>query len=266
MIPIIMKQPEKPNDREHHVRRIFTSACPAELWEKFEKRFGVEIWEAYGAVDGGGLIIMNTGNAPKGSIGKPLGTRVRIVDEDGNDVKTGERGELITETRKGGKTRSDGSVEYFQNKEASDSKVKDGWIRTGDFVYADEKGFLYFVGRDSESMRRRGENVSTYEVEIEINKHPAVQESAVYGVPAELGEDDIMCSLVLVQGKSVEPPELIKSLEGNLAYFAVPRYWRFTGELPKTGTHRVIKKELQDLGVTDDTFDAEKAGVMPKKI
>jgi len=264
MIPIIMKQPEKPNDRDHHIKRIVTSACPAELWEKFEDRFGVEIWEGYGAVDGGGVLIMNIGNAPKGSIGKPFGAKVRLVGDDGKDVPRGERGELWIQGRKG-KSKSDGSVEYYKNEEATGKKIKDGWIRTGDYIYEDEKGFLYFVGRDSESMRRRGENVSTYEVEIEINKHPAAQECAVYGVPAELGEDDIMASIVLVPGKTVEPAELIEFLEGKLAYFAVPRYYRFMEELPKTGTHRVIKGELQKVGVSEDTFDAEKAGVMPKK-
>lgn len=264
MIPIIMKQPEKPNDREHHIKRIITSACPAELWEKFETRFGVEIWEAYGAVDGGGVLIMNIGNGPKGSIGKPMGAKIRIVDDDGNDAKVGERGELWILSRKG-KTESDGSVEYYKNKEATDKKVKGGYIRTGDYVYADKKGYLYFVGRDSESMRRRGENVSTYEVEVEIMKHPTVQECAVYGVPAELGEDDIMTSMIPVEGQSVDVPELIEFLSGKLAYFAVPRYWRIVDELPKTGTHRVIKKKLQEIGVAEDTFDAEKEGVMPKK-
>ncbi len=115
-------------------------------------------------------------------------------------------------------------------------------------------------------MRKRGAQVQTKEEEGETLKHEAEQEAAVYGVPAELGEDDIMASLVLVDGKSVEPAELVGFLSDKLAYFAVPRYWRFTDEHPKTGTHRVIKGELQELGVTDDTFDAEKAGVMPKKI
>jgi len=263
MIPILMKQPEKPNDRDHKVKRIVTSACPADLWEKFENRFGVEIWEGYGAVDGGGTLIMNIGNAPKGSIGKPLGAKIKVVDDYGNEVGIGKRGELWLKGRKG-KSKSDGSVEYFRNDKATDKKVVEGWIRTGDYVYSDEKGFLYFVGRDSESMRRRGENVSTYEVEVEILKHPAVQEVAVYGVQAELGEDDIMASLILAPGKTVEPVELVKFLSDKLAYFAMPRYWRFMDEMPKTGTHRVIKKELQNLGVTEDTFDAEQAGIMPK--
>lgn len=266
MIPILMKQPEKPTDRDHRVRLIITSACPADIWEKFEKRFGVTIWEGYGAVDGGGVLIMNIGNAPKGSIGRPLGAKVRVVDEQGRDVPPRVAGELIIKVG-GGKKKSGGNgaegVEYFKNPEATNKKIRDGWLHTGDYVYRDEKGYLFFVGRDTETMRRRGENVSTYEVELEILKHPAVQECAVYAVPAELGEDDIMASIVLVKDMKLEPKELIEFLQDKLAYFAIPRYIRIVDELPKTETHRVIKKTLQEIGVTPDTWDAEAHGIKP---
>ncbi len=269
MIPILMKQPPKPNDRDHRVRLIITSACPADIWPKFQERFGVTIWEAYGAVDGAGALIMNIGNGPQGSIGKPMGIKVRVVDEKGNDVPVGTPGELITKVgdgkRKKEKSEKSRGVEYFKNPEASNKKVKDGWLHTGDYVYQDEKGYLYFVGRDTETMRRRGENVSTYEVELEILKHPSVQECAVYAVPAELGEDDIMTSAVLVEGKTLDPKELIEFLEDKLAYFAIPRYVRVMDELPKTETHRVIKKKMQEIGVTEDTWDAEAHGIKPGK-
>jgi len=267
MIPILMKQPLQPNDRDNRVRLVLTAACPADIWAKFEERFGVTIWEGYGAVDGGGLIIMNIGNAPKGSIGKPLGAEVRIVDENGNDAPVGTAGELISKVRekkeKDGKSGKSGGVEYFKNPEATSKKIKDGWLHTGDYVYQDEKGYLYFVGRDTETMRRRGENVSTYEVELEILKYPAVQECAVYAVPAELGEDDIMTSVVLVENQTLDPKELIEFLEDKLAYFAIPNYVRVMDELPKTETHRVIKKKMQEIGVTEDTWNAEAHGIKP---
>ncbi len=267
MIPILMKQPEKPTDRKHNVRLVITSACPADIWEKFERRFGVTIWEAYGAVDGGGVIIMNIGNAPKGSIGKPLGSKVKVADENGNEVSPGNPGELLIKLggKKKKKSGGDGGsgVEYYKNPEASSEKVKDGWLHTGDYVYSDNKGYLYFVGRDSETLRKRGENVSTYEVEVEILKHPSVQEAAVYAVPSDLGEDDIMTSVVPVEDKSIDPEELVRFLEDKLAYFAIPRYVRVVNELPKTETHRVIKKTLQDTGVTEDTWDAEAHGIKP---
>lgn len=263
MIPILLKQPPRPNDRDNNVRLVITSACPADMWADFENRFGVTIWEAYAGVDMGGVMIMNIGNAPKGSIGKPLSGKVRVADEDGIEVPTGERGELLAYI---GEKGDRGTMEYHRNPEASSKKVRDGWIHTGDYVYRDKKGYLYFVGRDSESMRRRGENVSTYEVEKEILKHPSVQECAVFGVPSELTEEDIMTSLVLVEGKTLDPKELLEFLADKMAYFAIPRYVRIVEELKKTETHRVIKSILSETGVTEDTWDAEAHGITPKKL
>ena len=97
MIPILMKQPEKPNDGDNPIRLVVSAACPANLWEAFEKRFNVKIWEGYGAVDRGGVSITNIGNAPVGSVGKPVPDVVwKLVDDDNNEVPQGEPGELIT--------------------------------------------------------------------------------------------------------------------------------------------------------------------------
>jgi crotonobetaine/carnitine-CoA ligase len=255
MIPILMKQPERPNDRDNKVRFVLSAACPADMWEAFEKRFGVKIYEGYGAVDGGGKGVMNFGTAPVGSIGKPpaaLG-KFRLVDENGGDVAKGVPGELIFEARDGGSR-----VEYYKNEKASSEKIRDGWLYTGDLMRMDEKGYLYFVGRNTESMRRGGENISAYEVEHVIMKHPAVEDVAVYAVPSELAEDEIMASVKLVGGKTLEPGELIAFLEDKLAKFAIPRYLRFVKEFPMTSTHRIIKKELQKSGVTPDTFDSRR--------
>jgi len=253
MIPILMKQPPKPNDADNKVRFVLSAACPAEMWEAFEKRFGVKIYEGYGAVDGGGKAIMNFGTAPVGSLGKPMpgiGT-LRIVDPQGQDCPTGVPGELIFKV-----SGSGGKVEYYKNTDATNEKVHDGWLYTGDLVRRDEEGFLYFVGRNTESMRKGGENVSAYEVEHAIMEHPAVEDVAVYAVPSELAEDEIMASIKLVQGQSVKPQELMAFMQDKLERFAVPRYIRFVDEFPMTSTHRIIKKELEKTGVTRDTYDA----------
>ena len=255
MIPILMKQPPRPNDADNTVRFVLSAACPAEMWEAFEKRFGVKIYEGYGAVDGGGKAIMNFGTAPVGSLGRPMpgiGT-LRIVDSDGRDCPAGVPGELIFKASgKGG-----GKVEYYKNTEATNEKVHDGWLYTGDLVRRDEQGYLYFVGRNTESMRKGGENVSAYEVEHAIMEHPAVEDVAVYAVPSELAEDEIMASIKLVQGQSVEPQELVAFMQDKLERFAVPRYIRFVDEFPMTSTYRIIKKELEKTGVTTDTYDAQ---------
>jgi crotonobetaine/carnitine-CoA ligase len=254
IIPILMKQPETPADRDHRVRVILSAACPVDMWEPFEKRFGVKIFEGYGAVDGGGKGLMNLGTAPPGSLGKPASMKsIRIVDEEGNDVKDNEPGELLFAIK-----NKQSAVEYYKNPEASEKKSKDGWLHTGDIIKMDKKGYFYFVGRNTESMRKGGENVSAYEVEHVIMQHPSVEDVAVYAVPSELGEDEIMASIKLVNGNRLDPKELRAYLTDRLAKYAVPRFIRYVDEFPKTNTHRIIKKSLEDQGVTEDTFDALK--------
>ncbi|MBW2365841.1 MAG: AMP-binding protein, partial [Deltaproteobacteria bacterium] len=184
MIPILMKQPEKENDADNPVRLVQSAACPESLWEKFEKRFNVTIWEGYGAVDGGGVSVSNAGDAPPGSVGKPAPNIVwKLVDDDGNEVPQGEIGELISEVT----DKKTGGVEYYKNPEASAKKVQGGWIHSGDLFYADKDGNLYFVDRKSDSMRRRGENISSWEVENIVEKYEDAARCAAFGVPSELG-------------------------------------------------------------------------------
>ncbi len=251
VMPILMKQPEKPDDSDNRVRSVLSAGCPADMWEGFERRFVVQIYEAYGAVDGAGVVLINLGTAPVGSMGKPLGSRCRFVDTEGRDVAVGEPGELISYVGNRPST-----VEYYKNAEASSDKVRDGWLYTGDLVYTDKKGYVYFLGRNTESMRCKGENVSAYEVEQAILKHPDVLECAVYAVPSELAEDDIMATLVPIEGRTIDPVAMPGFLADKLAKFAVPRYYRVIDALPKTETHRVIKKDLEALGVTEDTCDS----------
>jgi crotonobetaine/carnitine-CoA ligase len=253
IIPILLKQPERPCERNHNVQVVLSAGCPAELWEPFENRFNVELWEAYAAVDGSGLI-MNFGNAPKGSIGKPVDSAVKLVDEAGEEVHPGEPGELLFKVAEDRPS----CVEYYRNPAASLQKTRGEWEHTGDLMVRDEEGFLYFVGRKTDSMRRRGENVSAFEVEREILKHPSVLECAVFGVPSEMTEDEIMACVRLVEGKKLGPKRLWDFLKPNLASFAVPRYVRIVNEFPRTETFRIKKQELKAMGITPDTFDAEK--------
>ncbi|PKN53204.1 MAG: AMP-dependent synthetase [Deltaproteobacteria bacterium HGW-Deltaproteobacteria-13] len=254
MIPILMKQPPRENDNINNVRFTLSAACPVDDWEKFEKRFGIKIYEAYGSVDGGGKSIMNLGNAPVGSIGKPAPNTVyRLVDNEGKDVPDGTPGQLIFESK--GKKKS---VEYFKNEKAGNDKLKDGWIYTGDLVRRDKNGYLYFVGRNAEFMRIKGENVSAYEVEHTIQKHPSVLEAAVYAVPSELAEDEIMACVSLVDGHTLKEADLVETLKEDLAKFAVPRFVKIVKEFPKTETQRIIKKELEKKGIIAGTYDAQR--------
>jgi crotonobetaine/carnitine-CoA ligase len=250
MIPILMKQPEREDDADNKVRLVFSAACPASVWAEFEQRFGLHLIEAYAAVDGAGFAVVNPGNAPVGSFGKPA-TPVRIVDDAGREVPVGEPGELLFQVDDARRRK----VEYYKNEGASSAKIRDGWLQTGDLVTSDAEGNLYFVDRKTDSLRRRGENISSWEVEREINAHPDVLESAVIGVPSELGEDDVMAVVVLKEGRTLTPADLIDHCQGRMARFMVPRYLEFRDALPKTETHRVQKSLLKRTGVGPETYD-----------
>ena len=194
----------------------------------------------------------NVGTAPVGSLGKvPKLIKYRLVDKNGRDVPVGVPGELLFEAKKDGSR-----VEYYKNENASRKKSGDGWLHTGDLVKQDKNRFLYFVGRNTESMRKGGENVSVYEVEHVIMEHPAVEEVAVYAVPSDLAEDEIMAAVRPVEGKTIDPAELLRFLSDKLAKFAVPRYIRIVHQFRKTNSHRIIKRFLEEEGVTSNTFDA----------
>jgi len=254
MMPILFKQPERPDDADNPCRVVLSAACPKEIWEAFERRFGVEIIEFYGTVEGG--LSMAGPDAPVGSIGKPLPiNEMRIVRDDDTECDPYEVGEIVSRPVGGPPT-----VEYYKNPDATAEKVRGGWMRSGDAGYADAEGYLWFADRKKDFLRRRGENISSFEVEKVLNDHPDVLESAVYAVPAELGEDDVMAALVVRAGATLDPEDLMRHCEKRMAYFMVPRYLRVVDELEKTGTHRVQKQGLRDQGVTDDTWDRDAAG------
>jgi carnitine-CoA ligase len=145
--------------------------------------------------------------------------------------------------------------EYWGRPQATIEAFRNLWFHTGDRARRDEDGFFYYVDRLKDSIRRRGENVSSFEVESVINGIGPVVECAAYGVPSELGEDDVMVALVMAEGAELDHAALIAHCEAQLAYFAVPRYIRVVDKLPKTPSERVQKFVLREQGVTEDTFD-----------
>jgi acyl-CoA synthetase (AMP-forming)/AMP-acid ligase II len=143
--------------------------------------------------------------------------------------------------------------------------VVDGWVHTGDAFRADAEGRFSFSDRMKDALRRRGENVSSFEVERVINGHPTVFESAVVGVPSELGEDDIKAVVVARPGQDVDPGELTRFLIERLPYFMVPRYIELADELPRTPTHKVIEHTLREGGVGPGVWDREAAGIVVRR-
>lgn len=255
MMPILYKQPPRPDDADNPVRLVLSAACPRDIWDGFEKRFGVDIVEFYGTVEGG--LTMAGPDAPPGSIGKPLPiNEMRVVRDDDTECAPGEPGELVSRPAGGGSA----SVSYYKDEKSSAAKTRGGWLRSGDLAYVDDDGWLWFVDRKTDSMRRRGENISSYEVERVLNRHPDVLESGVYAVASDVGEDDVMAALVLAEGAGFDPESILRHCEEHMAYFQVPRYLRVVEALPKTETHRVQKGPLRSDGVTPDTWDREAAG------
>ncbi|MHA2051797.1 MAG: AMP-binding protein [Promethearchaeota archaeon] len=271
MIPILMKQPERLNDKDHKVKIVGSAACPKELWVAFEERFGVKISEGYAATDGGGFMLRaGTGdNVPVGTMGKPmLGTIAEIMDDDGALMNPDEVGELVFLVRE--REIEQRKVKYFKDDKASKNLIqvgKDGqkWFHTGDLATKDKDGWFYFVDRKKDSIRRRGENIASYSIEKIINLHNKVLESAAYGVKSELGEDEVMVAVVMKPGESMTPEELLDFCQGKMAYFMIPRYIDFVEKLPKSEVHRIMKRFLKERGISETTYDREKAGYKIKR-
>jgi len=210
-----------------------------------------------------GIPLLNTPQASKpGTCGKVLPDyAVRLVDDNGAEVGPDTAGELLIRPLKPYCML----LEYYQMPEKTVEACRDMWFHTGDYLYYDKEGFFHFVDRKKDAIRRRGENISSYEVEKVINSHPAVRESAAVAVKSELGEDEVMVCLSCKEGRTVAPMELIAFCEEHMAYFMIPRYLRIMQELPKTPTQRIKKYELREQGVTADAWDREKAGYKLKR-
>ena len=256
MIPMLAKQPQRPDDHDNPLRIALSAAAPPAIWEAFEKRFGVQIVELYAQTEGGFMLNADArANGKVGAMGKPSGGyTMRVVDENDNDLPFGGVGELVYRS-----TTTDDMPEYYKNPEATAEKNRGGWIRSGDLAYKDEDGYFFFVDRKNDFMRRRGENVSSHEVESVVNGHEDVLESAAYALPSELGEDEVTVAVVLKPNARLTPESLVHYCEGRMASFMVPRFVRFLHAFPKTGTERTMKYELKAQGVTPDTWDREVA-------
>jgi crotonobetaine/carnitine-CoA ligase len=257
MLPILCKQPPSPRDRDHPARLTACAATPRDVWLEFERRFGVRVVEGYGLTETAGFCASNPPTAARlGSFGRPMDfVEAGIVDAADRPLPPGQRGEIVLRS-----WRPHAFMEgYFKMAEQTAEVTRGGWFHTGDLGFADADGFLFFVDRIKQSIRRRGENVSSWEVEKIVNAHPLVLESAAVGVPADLGEEEVKICLVPRPGEAIDPVEIVKWCEQRMAYFMVPRYVEVRDALPKTATERVEKYKLKQEGV-GRAWDREAAG------
>ncbi len=258
MIPILMKQGPKPDDPDNPVRLMVGAAASEELWDAFQRRFNTKLLEVYGMTECYCCLVSPYETPRAGSCGKPdTGWDVRIMDENDHECSPREVGEIVVRTEKEGV----GTTGYYNNPEATSALMGNGWMHTGDLGYRDEDGYFYFVDRKKQAIRRRGENISSFEVEAIILSNPAVLECCVVGVPAEMGEEEVKAVVVPNSGHSLTEEEIIRWCESRLAYFAIPRYVAIRDRLPKTPSERVEKYKIKAEGVTRDCWDRESAGI-----
>lgn len=258
VIPILAKQPERPNDADNPIRIALGAGCPPAVMEEVEKRFGIKCLEGFGMTEIGIPIHVRVNDRRPGSCGKPMDIyEIKLFDDQDKEVPVGEVGEIVFRPREPFIMM----LEYYNMPEKTLEAFRNLWFHTGDLAKKDADGYFYFVDRKKDALRRRGENISSFEVERAVNSHPSVLESAAVAVPSELGEDEVKICVVLKPGATLIPEELIKYCNDRMPYFAVPRFVEFMESLPKTPTDRVEKYKLKQAGITTNTWDREKAGV-----
>jgi carnitine-CoA ligase len=261
MTNFITKRAPSPEDRDHPLKKVIIVPLSEDA-PSFAARFGVETYTLYNMTEISTPLVSEL-NPPKiGSCGRARGgVELRLVDEHDCEVAPGSVGELIIRTDAPWALNSG----YYKNSEATARAWRNGWFHTGDAFRVDADATFFFVDRMKDAIRRRGENISSFEVEAEIAAHPLVNEVAVVPVPSEFAEEEVMCIVAPVPGQVIDPRELLEFLLPRLPHFMIPRYVRIVDGLPKTPTQKVQKHLLRSTGLTDDTWDREKAGLKIKR-
>jgi carnitine-CoA ligase len=262
MIPILMSAPPSPRDHDHPLEMFYMGKSA--LDEPLRTRFGVRSVETYTSTEAGIATGSPFGEWRVGSCGTVHSERfdAAVVDEHDRHLVDGEPGELVLRPKQPYVL----TTGYYGTPEATADAFRNLWFHTGDRVWRDEDGYFYFLDRMKDSIRRRGENISAFDLECEINTHPAVLECAAIGVPSELEDEDVKLAVVLRPGMSLAPEELVEFCLERLPRFMVPRYLEFLDALPRTPTDKVAKYKLRaqgDHGITEATWDREAGGASP---
>jgi crotonobetaine/carnitine-CoA ligase len=261
MATFLLKAPAGPQDRDHRVRKCFIVPL-SDGADEFHRRFGVDVYTIFNMTEISSPIVSEPNPSVRGTCGKVRpGVEVRLVDEHDCEVAVGQVGEMIVRTDRPWAMNSG----YYKNAEATARAWRNGWFHTGDAFRQDLAGNFFFVDRIKDAIRRRGENISSFEVEAEIVRFPSVREAAAVAVPSDIGEDEVMAIVAPAPGQTVDPAALIDFLRERMAYFMIPRYVRILPELPKTPSAKVLKADLRRQGITPDTWDRERAGIVIRR-
>ncbi|NGO13692.1 ATP-dependent acyl-CoA ligase [Streptomyces sp. HC44] len=257
---LVSRPPSEPSESEdtgHPLRTAYVLPLTEPAFE-LSARFGVEIRTLFNMTETSCPVVSGDRAVRTGSCGRPRpGIEARVVDPYDREVPVGTVGELVL--------RSDApwvfSHGYHGMPEATAAAWRNGWFHTGDAFRQDADGELYFVDRLKDAIRRRGENISSFEVEEELRAHPGVRDAAAVGVPGEHGEQEVLAVVCPVPGERFDPAGLLEFLRPRTAHFMLPRYIRTVSELPVTPTGKVRKEALREEGITPDTWDRQAAGI-----
>jgi carnitine-CoA ligase len=254
MVPMLLSREPTAEEQTHKVRCGLGPGVPANLHIAFEQRSGIRLIDGYGSTETNFVIGSVTAEQRPGTMGRICpGYHARVLDRNGKDAQPGEAGELIL--------RSDDPLSfaggYFAMPDKTAEAFRDGWFHTGDRVVREADGSFRFIDRLKDAIRRRGENISSYEVEQVLLSNPAVASAAVFAVPSELAEDEVMAAIVRRPGSALTENALYEFCRPRLAHFAVPRFIEFVNALPMTENGKVQKYQLRERGVTPGTWDRE---------
>jgi len=262
MVPILLGRPASLKERKHKVRVALSPGVPGNFHLEFSKRSGITLIDGFGSTETNSVIGGDVSAHRAGFMGRlATGFEARVVDANDMPVPDGEPGELILRANEpfafasGYHGMPDKTVEAWRNL----------WFHTGDRVTRDENGYFRFVDRLKDAIRRRGENVSSYEVEQVLLSHPSIETAAVFAVKSALAEDEVMAAVVPRGGHTIDPLDLIRYCEPRLPYFAVPRYLDIVSDLPKTENGKIQKFKLRECGVSASTWDLETSGYRLKR-
>lgn len=266
MTNIIWKIPPSPQDSNHKLRQCMTVPVPREIYSEMQERYHLTLTSVYAMTENFAVTLFTPDDPIEkvGSAGKSRGEALlKIVDDERQSIGVNQVGEICI------KPTSDGLMMkgYYKMPEATAREFHEGWFYTGDRGYLDADGYLFFVDRKKESIRRRGENISAYEVELIISRHPSILEVAAVPVSSELSEDDVMVYVVLKPGETLTHSEVVHFAAENMSYFMVPRFVEFIEELPKTPSEKLEKYKLKKSAEErrEQLWDREQEGIQIKR-
>lgn len=266
MTNIIWKLPPGPHERDHQLRLCMTVPVPKEIYGEMQTRYGLTLTSVFAMTENFAMTRFTPDDPPEkaGSAGSSRGScELRIVGDDERELPSGQVGEIWMRPCMPGAMMKG----YYRMPDETRREFSGEWFRTGDRGYLDGDGYLYFVDRKKEAIRRRGENISAYEVELILSRHPAILEVAAIPVASEMSEDDVMVYVVRKPDETLTHAEVVHFAAEHMSYFMVPRFVEFIEQLPKTASEKLekykLKRDAQERRA--DLWDREREGIEVKR-